>query len=64
MVGGQETESGTVSVRPRGAAKGQEERGVKLGEFVKRVVRERDDKSLPADFKPGDAGPSVAASIE
>jgi threonyl-tRNA synthetase len=64
VVGGKETESGTVSVRPRGAAKGQEERGVKLDEFVKRVVRERDDKSLPADFKPGDAGPSVAASIE
>ena len=64
VVGGKEAENETVSVRPRGAAKGQEERGVKLIDFVKRVVREREDKALPADFKPGDGGPSVAASLE
>jgi threonyl-tRNA synthetase len=64
VVGAKEAESGTVSVRPRGAAKGQEERGVKLEDFVKRATRERDERSLPSDFKPGDEGPSVAASVE
>jgi threonyl-tRNA synthetase len=64
VVGAKEAESGTVSVRPRGAAKGQEERGVKLDAFVKRVVEERDTQALPSDFKPGDEGPSVAASLE
>jgi len=63
VVGGKEAESGTVSVRPRGAAKGQEERGVKLDDFVTRVAAERDSKALPGDFKPGDEGPSVAASV-
>ncbi|MBI2323985.1 MAG: threonine--tRNA ligase [Chloroflexi bacterium] len=64
VVGAKEAEGETVSVRPRGAAKGQEERGVKLADFVTRVVRERDEQALPGDFKPGDEGPSVAASLE
>jgi threonyl-tRNA synthetase len=64
VVGGKEAESGTVSVRRRGAGKGEEERGVTLADLVQRLVRERDEKSLAADFKPGDEGPSVAASVE
>jgi threonyl-tRNA synthetase len=64
VVGGKEAESGTVSVRRRGAGKGEEERGVTLADLVQRLVRDRDDKSLPADFKPGNEGPSVAASLE
>jgi len=63
VVGGKEAESGTVSVRRRGAGKGEEERGVTLDELVRRLVAERDEKALPSDFKPGDAGPSVAASV-
>ena len=63
VVGGKEAESGTVSVRRRGAGKGEEERGVALADLVERLVRERDAKALPSDFKPGDEGPSVAASI-
>jgi threonyl-tRNA synthetase len=63
VVGGKEAESGTVSVRRRGAGKGEEERGVKLDELVRRLVKERDEKALPADFKPGDEGPSVAATL-
>jgi threonyl-tRNA synthetase len=64
VVGAKEAESGTVSVRPRGAAKGQEERGVKLDDFLERITRERDEQALPQDFKPGEEGPSVAASLE
>ncbi|MGH2378409.1 MAG: threonine--tRNA ligase [Candidatus Limnocylindria bacterium] len=59
VVGGKEAEARTVSVRRRGAAKGQEERGVALEEFVRRVIEERDTQALPADFVAGDAGPSV-----
>ncbi len=55
VVGGKEAETGTVSVRPRGAGKGQEERGVALDAFVERVVRERDTRALPADFSPSEA---------
>ncbi|MDE3192887.1 MAG: threonine--tRNA ligase [Chloroflexota bacterium] len=61
VVGGKEAETGTVSVRPRGAGKGQEERGVLLDAFVERVVRERDTQALPADFAP--AEPSVGDAI-
>src|SRR5262249_35920115 len=61
--GAKEAESGTVSVRRRGAAKGEEQRGVTVADLVARLVAERDDKSLPADFKPGEEGPSVAATI-
>lgn len=59
VVGGKEAEARTVSVRRRGAAKGEEERGVALEEFVRRVTLERDTQALPADFSPGDTGPSV-----
>jgi len=59
VLGGKEAEAGTVSVRPRGAVKGQEERGVRVEDFVRRVVAERDSKVLPHDFSPGDAEPSV-----
>ena len=59
VVGGKEAEARTVSVRRRGAGKGEEERGVALEEFVRRVTEERDAKSLPSDFNPRDTGPSV-----
>jgi threonyl-tRNA synthetase len=62
VVGGKEAESSTVSVRPRGAAKGQEERGVALEAFVERVARERDTQALPADFSP--AEPSAGDSLQ
>ncbi|MBM4434627.1 MAG: threonine--tRNA ligase [Chloroflexi bacterium] len=64
VVGAKEAEAETVSVRLRGAAKGQEERGVPLADFVARAVKERDEKALPHDFKPGEEGPSVAATLE
>jgi len=59
VVGGKEAEARTVSVRRRGAAKGEEERGVALEEFVRRITEERETQALPADFVPGDTGPSV-----
>ncbi len=62
-VGAREAQSGTVSVRPRGAAKGGEERGVRLDDFVRRVVAERDAHTLPHDFAPGEAEPSVAQAL-
>ncbi len=43
-------EASTVSVRHRGAAQGDEERGVGLEAFVARLVAERDTKALPKDF--------------
>ncbi len=61
VLGGKEAEAGTVSVRPRGAAKGQEERGVPLDAFVERVARERDTQELPADFSPSE--PSVGDAM-
>jgi threonyl-tRNA synthetase len=59
VVGGKEAEARTVSVRRRGAAKGEEERGVALEEFVRRLIEERDTQALPTDFIAGDTGPSV-----
>ncbi|HEX9435520.1 MAG TPA: aminoacyl--tRNA ligase-related protein, partial [Candidatus Limnocylindria bacterium] len=64
VVGPKEAEGRTISVRRRGAARGEEERGVALEEFVRRIVEERETQALPADFKPGESGPSVAASLE
>ncbi len=61
VVGGREAASGTVSVRPRGAGKGEEERGVALDAFLDRVVRERDTQQLPSDFSP--AEPSVGDAV-
>ncbi|MEK7860355.1 MAG: threonine--tRNA ligase, partial [Chloroflexota bacterium] len=62
VVGPKEAEAGTVSVRKRGAARGQEERGVPLEEFARRVVQERDGKLLPHDFSAAAAEPTVAAA--
>jgi threonyl-tRNA synthetase len=61
VVGAREAGSQTVSVRARGAAKGQEEHGVPLDELVRRMVEERDSRALPPDFLP--AQPSVAEAI-
>jgi hypothetical protein len=52
-----------VSVRARGAARGQEERGVPLDEFVRRLLEERATQALPRDFTPGDDEPSVAQAL-
>ncbi|MBM4362670.1 MAG: threonine--tRNA ligase [Deltaproteobacteria bacterium] len=63
VVGAREAEARTVSVRRRGAAQGEEERGVALDAFVERLAQERDAKALPADFKRLEAagGPEAAA---
>ncbi len=61
VVGDKEAAARTVSVRRRGAAQGEEERGVKLDELIARLVKERDTKALPPDFGPH--GPSVADSL-
>src|SRR5438876_1455142 len=61
VVGDKEAAARTVSVRRRGAAKGEEERGVKLDEVIARLANERDTKALPPDFGPH--GPSVADSL-
>ncbi len=50
VVGDKEAAARTVSVRARGAAQGQEERGVPLDDFVARVTAERDTKVLPRDL--------------
>src|SRR5881296_1250142 len=52
VVGDKEAASGTLSVRRRGAAQGQEERGVRLDDLIARLVEERDTKALPPDFAP------------
>lgn len=62
VVGAKEADSGTVSLRRRSAARGEEERGVGLDELVRRLVEERDAKLLPHDFRPADAQPTVAAA--
>lgn len=59
VVGPKEAETRTVSARRRGAARGEEERGVRLEDLVRRVVEERNTQALPSDFKPAEAGPSV-----
>src|SRR5438034_218588 len=61
VVGDKEAAARTVSVRRRGAAQGEEERGVKLDELIARLVKERDTKALPPDFGPH--GPSVGDSL-
>ena len=61
VVGDKEAAARTVSVRRRGAAQGEEERGVKLDELIARLANERDTKALPPDFGPH--GPSVADSL-
>src|SRR5437870_3018556 len=61
VVGDKEAAARTVSVRRRGAAQGEEERGVKLDELIARLTNERDTKALPPDFGPH--GPSVADSL-
>jgi threonyl-tRNA synthetase len=48
VVGDKEAAAGTVSVRRRGSR--EEERGVAFDDFVARVQKERDSKTLPADF--------------
>ncbi len=63
VVGDKEAAARTVSVRRRGAAQGQEERGIPLDMFVERVVMERDTKALPHDFRGGE-GPTVAAAVD
>jgi threonyl-tRNA synthetase len=63
VVGPKEAEAGTVSVRARGAARGQEERDVPLDEFVRRLLEERATQALPRDFTPGDDEPSVAQAL-
>jgi threonyl-tRNA synthetase len=50
VVGDKEAASGTVSVRRRGAAQGEEERGVTVDELIARLGKERDTKALPPDF--------------
>jgi len=51
VVGDKEAVAGTVSVRRRGAAQGEEERGVRVDDLLERLVRERDTKAMPADFR-------------
>ena len=58
VVGDKEAAAGTVSVRRRGAAQGEEERGVRLEDLVARLIKERDTKVLPHDFAP--QGPPAA----
>ncbi len=64
VVGPNEAEARTVSVRRRGAAgrggSSVEERGVPLDAFVARLVDERDRRALPHDFTAGEDEPSVA----
>lgn len=62
VVGAKEAENGTLSVRRRGAAKGEEERGVGLDAFIKRLLEERDDRVLPSDFAPSE--PSLADALD
>jgi len=52
VVGDKEAAARTVSVRRRGAAQGEEERGVKLDDLIARLTKERDTKALPPDFRP------------
>ena len=51
VVGDKEAVAGTVSVRRRGAAQGEEERGVRVDVLLERLVQERDTKAMPADFR-------------
>ena len=51
VVGDKEAVAGTVSVRRRGAAQGEEERGVRVDDLLGRLIQERDTKALPPDFR-------------
>ena len=59
VVGDREAAARQVSVRRRGSR--DEERGVALGEIVQRLIAERDDKRLPADFVGPEAAPTLMA---
>jgi len=59
VVGDREAAARQVSVRRRGSR--DEERGVALGQIVERLIAERDDKRLPADFVGPDAAPTLMA---
>jgi threonyl-tRNA synthetase len=59
VVGDREAEARQVSVRRRGSR--EEERGVALDAIVERLVAERDDKRLPADFVLPEGGPTLMA---
>jgi len=59
VVGEREAAARQVSVRRRGSR--DEERGVALDAIVQRLVAERDDKRLPADFVTPDAAPTLMA---
>ena len=59
VVGEREAAARQVSVRRRGSR--DEERGVELDAIVQRLVAERDDKRLPADFVTPDAAPTPMA---
>jgi threonyl-tRNA synthetase len=59
VVGDREAAAGQVSVRRRGSR--EEERGVALDAIVERLVAERDDKRLPADFVRPEGGPTLMA---
>jgi threonyl-tRNA synthetase len=59
VVGDREAAARQVSVRRRGSR--DEERGVALGEIVQRLIAERDDKRLPADFVGPEAAPTLLA---
>jgi threonyl-tRNA synthetase len=62
VVGDREAAARQVSVRKRGSR--EEERGVGLDAIVARLVAERDDKQLPADFVRPEAAPTLSAAIE
>jgi threonyl-tRNA synthetase len=59
VVGDREAAARQVSVRRRGSR--DEDRGVALGEIVQRLIAERDDKRLPADFVGPEAAPTLMA---
>jgi threonyl-tRNA synthetase len=61
VVGDKEAVAGTVSVRRRGAAQGEEERGVLFADLLTRLTLERETKALPADFRMTETDQEAAA---
>ena len=59
VVGDREAAARQISVRKRGSR--DEERGVALDAIVERLVAERDNKELPADFVRPEGAPTLAA---
>jgi threonyl-tRNA synthetase len=59
VVGDREAAARQVSVRRRGSR--DEERGVALDAMIERLVAERDDKRLPADFVVPEGAPTLMA---